>query len=54
VQGVDPLTGRHYDDTRRYVADSPSVGAPEKARIFSDNALGVYRKLRSHPRCSAR
>jgi 4-oxalmesaconate hydratase len=54
VQGVDPRTGHHFDDTRRYVADSPSVGEDEKARIFADNALGVYPRLRLHPRCAQR
>jgi 4-oxalmesaconate hydratase len=46
VQGVDPRTQHHYDDTRRYIDASPSTGPQEKARIFADNALGVYRRLR--------
>ena len=53
VQGIDPRTGHHFDDTRRYVADSPSVGEEEKARVFARNALGVYPRLRLHPRCRA-
>jgi 4-oxalmesaconate hydratase len=52
VQGIDPRTGRHYDDTRRYILDSPALGEQDKTRIFGANALGVYPRLRLHARCS--
>lgn len=51
VQGVDPLTGHYFDDTRRYVDASPSKGEADKRRIYAHNALGVYPRLRAHPRC---
>ena len=46
VRGVDPNSGRHYDDTKRYVDASPKATAAEKAMIFSDNAKRVYSRLR--------
>ena len=51
VQGIDPRTGFHYDDTRRYVDASPAVGDAQRRRIFAENALGVYPRLRVHPAC---
>ena len=50
VRGIDPLTGHHFDDTRRYVDASPAASATDKRRIYSENALGVYPRLRAHPR----
>jgi 4-oxalmesaconate hydratase len=52
VQGVDPRTEHHYDDTRRYVESSPEATAEAKAKIYANNALGVYPRLRLHPRCA--
>ncbi|WP_427912610.1 amidohydrolase family protein [Ramlibacter sp. MMS24-I3-19] len=51
VQGIDPRTQHHFDDTRRYVEASADASAADKARIFAENALGVYPRLRAHPRC---
>jgi 4-oxalmesaconate hydratase len=51
VQGIDPNTGHHFDDTRRYVDASTVVGDADKRRIFSGNALGVYKRLAAHPKC---
>ena len=51
VQGIDPLTNHYFDDTRRYIDASPSANALEKQQIYSDNVLGVYPRLRAHPRC---
>ncbi|MFG1605982.1 amidohydrolase family protein [Actinoplanes sp. NPDC049265] len=44
VRGIDPTTGHHFDDTRRYVSslDLPP-GALEK--VYSSNARRVYPRL---------
>lgn len=52
VQGIDPRTGQAFDDTRRYVDASRSGDSLSRKRIFSDNALGVYPRLRDHPACA--
>ena len=45
VRGIDPTTGFNYDDTKRYI-DSSGLSTPDKKRIFEDNALRVYPRLR--------
>ena len=45
VRGVDPDTGHHFDDTRRYIDASPNATADEKALIYSANARHVYPRL---------
>jgi len=52
VQGVDPTTGHAFDDTRRYIDASRLASAESRRRIFSENALGVYPRLRGHPACA--
>ncbi len=44
VRGVDPTTGHHFDDTKRYV-DAAAVTDAQRAAIFSGNALRVYPRL---------
>lgn len=51
VQGIDPETGHYFDDTRRYIEDSGVINHAQRKQIFADNALGVYPRLRAHPRC---
>jgi 4-oxalmesaconate hydratase len=46
VRGVDPTTGFNYDDTRRYI-DASALSAPDKKRIFEDNARRVYPRLKA-------
>ena len=46
VRGIDPCSGHHYDDTKRYLDASPNATAAEKAMIFSGNAKRVYSRLR--------
>jgi 4-oxalmesaconate hydratase len=41
VRGIDPETGHHYDDTKRYV-DQLALSAEDKAKIFEGNARRVY------------
>jgi 4-oxalmesaconate hydratase len=44
VRGIDPQTGRHYDDTRRYL-DAAGLGDVERTKIFEANARRVYPRL---------
>ena len=46
VRGVDPNSGHHYDDTKRYVDASDNATAAEKVMIFSGNAKRVYSRLK--------
>lgn len=46
VRGIDPRTGHSYDDTKRYV-DALSLPAAELEKIYFENALRVYPRLRS-------
>jgi 4-oxalmesaconate hydratase len=45
VKGIDPETGSHFDDTKRYIDAAPSLSAQDKQKIFGGNALKVYRRL---------
>jgi 4-oxalmesaconate hydratase len=44
VRGIDPTTGFHFDDTKRYI-DALSIPEPDKARIFESNARRVFPRL---------
>jgi 4-oxalmesaconate hydratase len=44
VKGIDPETGHHYDDTKRYV-DQLRLSEKEKHKIFEGNARRVYPRL---------
>ena len=45
VRGIDPLTGHHYDDTRRYIEATPHLSAPERGLVYEANARRVYPRL---------
>jgi 4-oxalmesaconate hydratase len=45
VRGVDPETGFHYDDTKRYVEASPNLSASDRFRIYEGNARRVYPRI---------
>jgi 4-oxalmesaconate hydratase len=45
VRGIDPETGHHFDDTRRYVDASPQLTAASRAQIFEGNVRRVYPRL---------
>jgi len=45
VRGIDPRTGHHYDDTKRYI-DALPLSAQDRAKLFQDNALKVFPRLR--------
>jgi 4-oxalmesaconate hydratase len=42
VRGIDPETGHHYDDTKRYIEGSSTLGVTDRQRIFESNARRVY------------
>jgi 4-oxalmesaconate hydratase len=44
VRGIDPRTGFHYDDTKRYL-DALPLSATDRKKIFEDNAHRVYPRL---------
>jgi 4-oxalmesaconate hydratase len=45
VRGIDPETGHHFDDTRRYIDASPSLSAADRARIYERNVRRIYPRL---------
>jgi 4-oxalmesaconate hydratase len=47
VRGIDPETGHHFDDTRRYV-DAAPISDEQRAAIFEGNARRVYPRLAAH------
>lgn len=44
VRGIDPETGHHYDDTRRYI-DQAALTDAERRLIYEGNARRVYGRL---------
>jgi 4-oxalmesaconate hydratase len=44
VRGIDPETGHHYDDTRRYI-DAAGLSDDDRTAIFEGNARRVYPRL---------
>jgi 4-oxalmesaconate hydratase len=44
VRGIDPETGFHFDDTRRYI-DALPISDFDKLRIFEKNVRRVYPRL---------
>jgi 4-oxalmesaconate hydratase len=46
VKDVDPETGFHFDDTKRYIAATPNLDDAQRRAVFCDNALKVYPALR--------
>jgi 4-oxalmesaconate hydratase len=45
VRGIDPDTGHHYDDTRRYVDQVRALSADDRYKIFEGNARRVFPRL---------
>ena len=45
VRGIDPETGFHYDDTRRYIDATTQLTAAEKLMVYEGNARHVFSRL---------
>ena len=44
VRGIDPTTGHHFDDTKRYV-DALALSDGDRHKVFEGNARRVYPRL---------
>jgi 4-oxalmesaconate hydratase len=44
VRGIDPETGHHFDDTKRYL-EAARIDAEDRRRIYETNARRVYPRL---------
>jgi len=44
VRGIDPETGHHFDDTKRYI-DALSIPDADKRKVFEGNARRVFPRL---------
>jgi 4-oxalmesaconate hydratase len=49
VKGIDPETGHHYDDTKRYI-DQLGLSDEDRHKVFEGNARRVYPRLDRHLR----
>jgi 4-oxalmesaconate hydratase len=45
VRGIDPETGHHFDDTKRYIDALPWLSDEDRKKIFEDNARKVYPRM---------
>jgi 4-oxalmesaconate hydratase len=45
VRGIDPYTGHHYDDTKRYIEASKILSAADRHQIYEGNTRRVYPRL---------
>jgi 4-oxalmesaconate hydratase len=45
VRGIDPETGHHFDDTRRYLDKVPGLTNEDKHKLFEGNARRVYPRM---------
>ncbi len=46
VRGIDPETGHHFDDTKRYIDNNEKLSAEQKALIFEGNAKRLFSRLK--------
>ncbi len=45
VRGIDPETGHHYDDTKRYLLATPHLDPATRFKVFEGNARRVFPRL---------
>jgi 4-oxalmesaconate hydratase len=45
VKGIDPETGHHFDDTKRYIDAIPWLSEHDRVKIFEGNARRIYPRL---------
>ena len=48
VKGIDPQTGFHYDDTKRYIDEIEWLSADQREKVYQGNAFKVYPRLKAH------
>ena len=53
VRGIDPRTGHHFDDTRRYV-EASALKPEDRDRVYEHNARRVYPRLDRRLRAQGR
>jgi 4-oxalmesaconate hydratase len=44
VRGIDPQTGNHYDDTKRYI-EAATLSEEDRYKIYEGNARRVFPRL---------
>jgi hypothetical protein len=54
VKGIDPKSGHYFDDTKRYVDNSPQLTDADRHKIFEGNARRVYQPPRDTKSLAAR
>jgi 4-oxalmesaconate hydratase len=45
VRGIDPETGFHFDDTKRYVDAAPALTPEQRRKIFEGNTRAVFKRF---------
>jgi 4-oxalmesaconate hydratase len=45
VRGIDPETGHHFDDTKRYIDAVTWLSEEDRRKIFEGNARKVYPRI---------
>jgi 4-oxalmesaconate hydratase len=46
VRGIDPESGNHFDDTKRYIDNNLSLNEGDRYKIFEGNARKVFSRLK--------
>jgi 4-oxalmesaconate hydratase len=45
VRDIDPRTGHHFDDTKRYIDATPNLTDAERTQVYETNARRVYPRV---------
>ena len=48
VRGIDPMTGRYYDDIKPFIETVPGITTSDKKKVFESNALKIYPRLNNY------
>lgn len=48
VRGIDPDTGHHFDDTKRYIDGIDWLTPAQREKVYNANAFKVYPRLEAH------
>ena len=46
VRGIDPGTGNHFDDTKRYIDAVARLNETDRRKIYGGNARKVHQRLK--------